>query len=295
MQFCNYSWEILTYKHWLFHVFKTQSQLFCLPIACSLYLQAKKLVVDEEHDNHLDTLSVQSKLKDSVALASGCRIWHRLLIGCNPGQLSFIFCAASDILPTSVNLKHWHKQCGTCYTNAHGCRTSLKQGHFTYNHNWVLQWLTAKLYKFFSTAGTVLVYTMIFLQAILHRQPSHQFSWLPACYCPDIVLHNWKQQLGGIIRTKMLSVENLGLKARKENQELQSECDCLRVPCFYDTIELSILGHYMLLLIQDEVKISKSSCRRIFWLGCHNFVFIFKNFHGQRLLWMLWRTLNTVV
>ena len=95
---------------------KAQSQLSSLPIALSLYLQAKKIIAAEErsyYDNHLDTLTVQGKLKDSVTLESGCRTWNRLLLlGCNPGQLSFVLCAASDTLPISVDLKRWHIQCG---------------------------------------------------------------------------------------------------------------------------------------------------------------------------------------
>jgi len=34
-------------------------------------------------------------------------------------------------------------------------------------------------------------------------------------------------------------------QGNKEYQELQSEFDCLGIPCIYDTIELSVLGHYL--------------------------------------------------
>ena len=89
---------------------------------------------------------------------------QNLELGCNPGQLSFILRAASDTLPTSVNLKRWHIQCGarcslcgcTQPTTAHvlgGCPTSLKQERFIYCHNQVLQCLTAELKKLVSTAG----------------------------------------------------------------------------------------------------------------------------------------------
>ena len=64
---------------------------------------------------------------------------------------------------------------------------------------------------------------------------------------------------------------------KREYQELQSEFDRLGIPCSYDTIELSVLGHYLpdslaaflkcVNFIQDEVKISKSTCRRIFDLA----------------------------
>ena len=67
---------------------KARLQLSSLPVARSLYLRAKKLAAAEEcsyYNDHLDTLF---KLKDSVTLESGCRTCYRLLLGCNPGQLS---------------------------------------------------------------------------------------------------------------------------------------------------------------------------------------------------------------
>ena len=77
-------------------------------MACPLYLLSKKLLAAVEcsrYDDHLDTLSVQCKLKDSVCLESCCKTWNRLLLGCHPGHLSFILQAVSDTLPTPVNLQ----------------------------------------------------------------------------------------------------------------------------------------------------------------------------------------------
>ena len=99
-------------------------------------------------DDHLDTLSVQCKLKDSVCLESCRRTWNRLSLGCHPGHLSFILRAASDTLPTPVNLQRWHIQCdvkcsvcgNTHLTTAHvlgGCPVALSQGRFTYRHDQV--------------------------------------------------------------------------------------------------------------------------------------------------------------
>jgi len=68
------------------------------------------------------------------------------------------------------------------------------------------------------------------------------------------------------------------LKAREERVS-RVEFDRLGIPCSYDTIELSALGHYLpdslatflkcVNFIQDEVKISKSACRRIFNLAAN--------------------------
>ena len=78
------------------------------------YVISKKMLSVGEcshYNDHLDTLSVQCKLKDSVSLEACCGTWNRLMLGCHPGQLSFILRAASDTLPTAVNLQRWHIQC----------------------------------------------------------------------------------------------------------------------------------------------------------------------------------------
>ena len=129
-------------------------------MAHHLYLKSKKLATAVEcsqYDEHLSTLSVQCKLKDSVSLESGCGTWNRLLVGCNPGQFSFILRAASGTLLTAVNLQCWNLQCsakcvlcgGTQPTMAHilgGCPTALAQGRYTYRHDQVLNHLTTKFY-----------------------------------------------------------------------------------------------------------------------------------------------------
>ena len=90
------------------------SQLTSFPMAHQLYVLSKKLIAADErscYNKYLDTLSVQCKLKDSVSLESCCGTWNRLLLGCNPGHISFILRAASDILPTAVNLQRWRIHC----------------------------------------------------------------------------------------------------------------------------------------------------------------------------------------
>ena len=89
---------------------EARSQLTPFPMARQLYLLSKKLIAADErscYNKHFDTLSVQYKLKDSVSLESCCGTWNRLLLGCNPGHISFVLQAASDTLPTAVNLQQW--------------------------------------------------------------------------------------------------------------------------------------------------------------------------------------------
>jgi len=46
----------------------------------------------------MDSLSVQFKLKDSECLELSVEHGIGILLGCNPGQFSLIFCTASDTL-----------------------------------------------------------------------------------------------------------------------------------------------------------------------------------------------------
>ena len=141
---------------------EAHSQLTFFPMARQLYLLSKKLIAADErscYNKHLDTLSVQCKLKDSVSLESCCGTWNRLLLGCNPGHISFVLRAASDTLPIAVNLQRWRIQCSakcslcgcTQPTTAHvlgGCPSALMQGRFTFRHNQVLYCLASELSNF---------------------------------------------------------------------------------------------------------------------------------------------------
>ena len=134
-----------------------------------------------------------------MTLESCCRTWNQLLLGCNPGQLSFILHATSDTLPTSVNLKRWHIQCRvkcslcgcTQPTTAHvlgGSPSSLKQGRFTYRHNQVLHCLTVELTKVISEVGTISVYADLpGMRASDSPQATIPPSLLITSYRPDIV------------------------------------------------------------------------------------------------------------
>ena len=57
------------------------------------------------YDKHLGiiTLSVQSKLKESISLESSCGTWNRLLLCLNATQFPFILHVFSATLPTVVN------------------------------------------------------------------------------------------------------------------------------------------------------------------------------------------------
>ena len=98
---------------------KARSQISSFLIARPLYVLSKKILMTNEYSqyqDHLDTFSVQCKVKDSLCLETHYGTWNRLMLGCHPGQLSFILRAACYMLPKAMKLKHWHIQCSAKYS-----------------------------------------------------------------------------------------------------------------------------------------------------------------------------------
>ena len=236
-------------------------------MARPLYLLSKKMLSVGEcsrYNDHLDTLSVQCKLKDSVSLEACCGTWNRLMLGCHPGQLSFILRAASDTLPTAVNLQRWHIQCNAkcslcgCVrpTTAHilnGCPTALSQGRFTYRHDQVLHCLVLGLSEILAELNTVHVYADLpGMRASESPQGTIPSSLMVTSYRPDIVIHNVTCNSVALLELTcpLDSMQHLeSARDRKQSKEeylqILSELDRMGVPSHYDTIELSVLGHYL--------------------------------------------------
>ena len=177
--------EVNTYSILL----NAKKQLSTLPSACSLYVKAKHLLRDHttsQCKHHLQTLSVQSKFEGSAELEGSCKTWNRLLSGFHPGQLSFLLRAASDILPSAVNLQRWSIQCkakcslcdSKCPTTAHvlsNCPTALNQQKYTFRHNQVLSILASSLINIFADTPFVKVFADLpnFYATDAPRQQSH--------------------------------------------------------------------------------------------------------------------------
>ena len=94
---------------------------------------------------------------------------HRLMSGFHPGQLSFLLRAASDTLPTAVNLRRWCVQSdvkctlcdSTCPTTAHmlgGCPVALLQQRHTYRHDQAFHLLASKLKEIFTDNPSIHVF-----------------------------------------------------------------------------------------------------------------------------------------
>ena len=151
----------------------------------------------------------QSWKTGSVTLESSCRTWNRLLLGCNPvqSQVSFILCTTSDTLPTSVNLRRWHIQCGTkCTlcghsqsTTAHalgGCSVALSKGRFTYRHDNVLHCLATELLNCFAGSSLILLYANLpGMRASDCPRATIPPSLLVTSYHPDLVIYSKEKQL----------------------------------------------------------------------------------------------------
>ena len=63
----------------------------------------------QKWDDHLSKLTVQNKFSDACKLhvEQDNKVWARIQQGLPSGQLSFILRAASDTLPTPMNLTRW--------------------------------------------------------------------------------------------------------------------------------------------------------------------------------------------
>ena len=103
-------------------------------------------------------------------------------------------------------------------------------------------------------------------------------------YRPDIVIHNKESNSVALLELTfpLDSVRHLELardrKLKKEEyQLLLSELDHLGIVNFYDTIEMSVLGHYLpsssssfrnyVNFVQNNFTMLKSQCKRIFDLA----------------------------
>ena len=112
--------------------------------------RAIQVKIEREHWNsHLHKLTVQKKFSDVCVLERDTNVWSRIMGGLPAGQLSFILRAASDTLPTPLNLARWRyktdSSCNLCRsptpTTLHilnACPVSLFQGRYTWRHDSVL-------------------------------------------------------------------------------------------------------------------------------------------------------------
>ena len=176
------------------------------------------------------------------------------MLGCNPGQLSFILRVASDTLPTPVNLKRWNIQCGSkCSlcgysqpTTAHilgGCSVVLSQGHFTYRHDGVLHCLATEISKHFAGSSVVSLYADLpGIRASDCPQSTIPPSLIITSYCPDLVIYN--QEINSLVMLELtclfdptghLEAARDRKQGKTEYLEIVSELQRLGVDSLYET------------------------------------------------------------
>ena len=270
-------------------------QLSSLPTARSLYVTAKTQLLSEAKstsEDHLQTLSVQCKFADSAELETSCRTWNRLLSSMHPGQLSFLLRAASDTLPTAMNLRRWniqcHAKCVLCDssrpTTAHvlgGCPVALSQERYTYRHDLVIQSLVDSFIRVYIDLPYIRVYADLPNLRASESPPSTlPPNVIVTPFRPDIVIHNTVTSsiLLFELTCPLDSAHHLEqARSRKQNKaeyhQILSELDRLNVTNFYETLEISVLGHFqqfsvtntynVLHFIDKDINITRSLVRRM--------------------------------
>ena len=149
-------------------------------------------------NTHLSSLSVQNKLSESIKLELENQVWKRIRDGLPAGQLSLILRAASDTLPTALNLQPWKIQCvakcplcgNSRSTVAHvlnGCPVALEQGRYTWRHDCVLSTITSALRPYIPTETTIYA-DLPNLRATEHPPSTIPPSIVVTPLKPDLVL-----------------------------------------------------------------------------------------------------------
>ena len=148
-------------------------------------------------------------------------------------------------------------QCSLCGciqpTTAHvlsSCLVALSQDRFTYWHDQVLHCLASKLS---ASHNTIHVYTDLpDMRASESPQGTIPSSLIITPYCPDIVIYNETCNLVALLELTcpLDSIHHLESaidwkQSKEEYHQILSEFCRLGVPCHYDTVELSVLGHYL--------------------------------------------------
>jgi len=241
-----------------------QSSIADLPQAKQLIKEATaniKSNTASHWNTHLSSLSVQCKLTEAVNLEQESQVWKRIRDGLPAGQLSFILRAASDTLPTPLNLRRWKIQCGAkcplCGnsrpTVAHilnGCPVALEQGRYTWRHDCVLSTITSALRRYIPTETTIHA-DLPNLRATEHPPSTIPPSILVTPLKPDLVLlHNGDNQATVIELTCSTNTKSnlAAARSRKQNKEayeiLFSDMINQGWTVDYETLEMGSPDHY---------------------------------------------------
>jgi len=214
------------------------------------------------HEEHLKSLSVQSKFLEVTDLESQNRVWNRVMLGLPAGQYSFILRAGTDTLPTPLNLKRWKYKadarctlcCNTNPTVHHilsNCPVSLNQGRYTWRHDCAL----AAIQKGIQTHLPPEVSLIVDLPG--SRACENPVSTIPdrilvTSARPDIVLITESEKKIDLLEltiphNSLESISNARTrKSTKENyQQALSDLESRDWSANLHTIEIGSLGHWV--------------------------------------------------
>jgi len=116
--------------------------------------------------------------------------------------LFFLGLHLTCMLPTSVNLRRWHIQCGArcalcdspCPTTAHvlsGCLVALSQNRYIYRHNLVLRCLVSQFSSIFNSLPLIRVYANLQNLRASESPPATIPPSVMVTPCrPDLVIYN---------------------------------------------------------------------------------------------------------
>ena len=198
----------------------------------------------------------------------------------------------SDTLPTAMNLRRWniqcHAKCVLCDssrpTTAHvlgGCPVALSQERYTYRHDLVIQSLVDSFIRVYIDLPYIRVYADLPNLRASESPPSTlPPNVIVTPFRPDIVIHNTVTSsiLLFELTCPLDSAHHLEqARSRKQNKaeyhQILSELDRLNVTNFYETLEISVLGHFqqfsvtntynVLHFIDKDINITRSLVRRM--------------------------------
>ena len=155
-------------------------------------------------------------------------------------------------------------------TTAHilnGCPVALNQQRYTYRHNQVLSALAAMLTNAFADCPSIQVFADLNNhQACEAPQATIPTSILITPYRPDIVVYN--SQVHSVAMLELTcpldSAHHLESawnrkQSKVEYLQLLAEFDRLSISSYYETIEISALGHYQPAFIGNYLNFIKFS------------------------------------
>jgi len=140
--------------------------------------------------------------------------------------------------------------------------------------------LASGISEFLAQPNSIHIYfDLPILRATESPQGTIPSSLLITPYCPDIIIYNEASNSVALLELTCPLNTSQHLKSARDNKQskedylqILSELDRLRIPSYYDTIELSVLGYYLpssLIALQNTVnfidqKVYKSRCRKLF-------------------------------